>query len=87
MSAGYLLPLGATAAAAGVTYFSCVRPMRRGKGCGMGMGAGDTSQCAPESQDSENTSAEIRALTEEIQLLRHEVDLRADRAVSDLEHR
>ena len=28
-----LLPLGATAAAAALTYWFCVRPMRRGGGC------------------------------------------------------
>ena len=42
-----LFPLGATAAAGTVTYFSCVRPMRRNKGCSMdGAAAQGTSQKA-----------------------------------------
>ncbi|WP_194916577.1 hypothetical protein [Catenulispora rubra] len=86
---GYLFPLGATAAAAGVTYLSCVRPMLRGRGCAAGgPDEAGTSQCSTNSpEDAEEVDAEIRRLAEEVQLLRHELDLRADLDVGNLECR
>jgi hypothetical protein len=87
---GYLFPLGATAAAAGVTYLSCVRPMLRGRGCATSGGADQsgTSQCSTNyAGDAEEVSAEIRRLTDEVQFLRHELDLRADADTGALDRR
>jgi hypothetical protein len=50
-----LLPLGATAAAAGLTYWFCVRPMRRGGGC-MTAG-GQNSQAAAADLDTQLAAA------------------------------
>jgi len=74
----WLLPLGATAAASVVTYLSCVRPMRRARGRPPGAAPGG----AGSSQPSRSAAAlgedgqEIRRLTEEVQLLRRELELR-----------
>ncbi|MGI5139341.1 MULTISPECIES: hypothetical protein [unclassified Streptomyces] len=63
----YVLPLLATAAAAGLTYVFCVRPMSRDGSCHL--------SAQPSSDSSAATDAEIRRLREEIQLLHHEADL------------
>ncbi|MET9835781.1 hypothetical protein ABZ078_42365 [Streptomyces sp. NPDC006385] len=83
----YLLPLLATAAAGALTYVFCVRPMMKGRGCHMmpqqtqsgqtschsTTDAGNTAQTAV----SDSTDEQIRRLREEVQLLHHELDLRA----------
>ena len=71
---GWLLPLGATAASGLATYLSCVRPMLRARGCHAGVaprGAG-TGELSRPAADGE----QIRRLTEEVQLLRRELELR-----------
>jgi len=73
---GIWLPLAATAAAAGTTYFACVRPMRRDKGCGMDMSRPGAASGGCEAQDAPDHAEEIRKLREEVQLLTHEVELR-----------
>jgi hypothetical protein len=71
------LPLAATAAASGATYLFCVRPMLRGRGC-MPARDGGTLCAQDGAADTQDRSQEIRALREEVQLLTHEVELRAD---------
>jgi hypothetical protein len=55
-----LLPLAATAAAAGATYFSCVRPMRRNGRCAAAPKAADVA--APEPDVETQTLAALAAL-------------------------
>ena len=75
---GWLLPLGATAATGLATYLSCVRPMLRARGrhagvAPRGAGTGELSQpAAVPGADGE----QIRRLTEEVQLLRRELEPR-----------
>ncbi len=71
----YLLPLLLTAVAFTVTYFTCMRPMRRGQGCHLpGRGAGSTD---PESD------AEIERLRAEVGQLRAELTRRGQAAAED----
>jgi hypothetical protein len=55
-----LLPLAATAAAAGATYFSCVRPMRRNGRCAAAPKAADVA--APEPDVETQTLAALARL-------------------------
>ncbi|MFD8501238.1 hypothetical protein ACFV2L_00580 [Streptomyces sp. NPDC059687] len=77
----YVLPLLATAAAFGLTYVFCIRPMRQGNGCPMPQRqsqAGTQTQtygAATDADPSDATDAEIKRLREEVQLLHHELDL------------
>lgn len=88
-----LLPPLFAAAAIGLTYVFCVRPMRQGRGCHLMAGQSRTGRAscdstadpqkpAPTSATSgtagtDRTDAEIARLREEIQLLHHELDLRS----------
>ncbi|WP_217549827.1 hypothetical protein [Streptomyces sp. GbtcB6] len=55
---GLWLPLAATAPAAALTWFCCVRPMARNRACHAGPGPG--------------LQSELRAAREELHRLRHE---------------
>jgi hypothetical protein len=72
----YLFPLGATTLVAAVTYVTCVRPMLKGRGCPTAVtGRGtDAQRCG--STATPTSVEQIRALNEEVQLLRHELELR-----------
>ncbi|WP_331753337.1 hypothetical protein OG440_39940 (plasmid) [Streptomyces sp. NBC_00637] len=72
----YVLPLLATVAAAALTYVFCVRPMRQGRGCHT-TPQQTQSQTSSHSTAPDATDAEIKRLREEVQLLHHELDLRA----------
>lgn len=72
-----ILPPLAAAGAITATYFFCIRPMRRGRGCHM---SGQQSSCAT-SDTQDSTDAEIERLREEVQLLHHELELRSQGAV------
>ncbi len=58
----YALPLALTAVVLTVTYFTCLRPMRR-SACQQGAG-------------STEVDPQLQQLREEVQLLRHEAELR-----------
>ncbi|MFF4756419.1 hypothetical protein ACWD5R_40395 [Streptomyces sp. NPDC002514] len=81
----YLTPLLITAAASMLTYVFCIRPMlpHRRKGVG-GTPIHGACHMAPQQARGENTDArldtEMKRLREEIQLLRHEADLRPSAA-------
>jgi len=74
----WLLPLGATAASGLVTYYSCVRPIRRGQTChpGMAHSARGFQEPCPSTGIPVGDGEEIRRLAGEVQLLRHELDPR-----------
>lgn len=59
----YALPLALTAVALTVTYFTCLRPLRRGRAYQDGIGSPDVDP-------------QLRQLREEVQLLRHEAEVR-----------
>ena len=61
----YLLPLLATAAAFGLTYVFCIRPMRTGRACH-----------APAPDQPQDAGPDIGALREEVLRLRREVETR-----------
>lgn len=60
---GLLIPLGATVAAAVLTYLFCVRPMRGGRGCMPG-----NSRCTPETKG--DIDAQLAAARAELDQLR-----------------
>jgi len=66
----YLLPLGATALAAIITYLACMRPMLRNRGCAMSAAA----QTAAATSSDTDTDDEIRRLKSEVALLRLEME-------------
>lgn len=74
----WLLPLGTTAATGLATYLSCLRPMRRARRCHPGMAprGGSSSQLSRSTTVPAAGGEEIRRLTEEVRLLRHEFELR-----------
>lgn len=65
----YVLPLLATAAAFGLTYVFCIRPMRTGRACH-----------TPVAGRPSAADAEIGALREEVRRLRREVETRTGTA-------
>ncbi|MEU0721787.1 hypothetical protein ABZ498_31995 [Streptomyces lavendulocolor] len=77
---GYALPLLFTAAAGALTYLFCIRPMRRHGPCHMS--PQQSAAAAPGRDAATDTAvdAEITRLREDVQLLRHELDLRSGRA-------
>jgi hypothetical protein len=78
---GIWFPLAATAAAGTVTYFTCVLPMLRGRArcTPRGLGGSTAGNAGTGAQGTEDHSAEIRGLREEVLLLAHEIDLREER--------
>ncbi len=72
----YLLPLGATALAAIITYFACMRPMLKNRGCAMSTGAAQTNPSAATISPDTDNDYEIRRLNEELTALRLEMELR-----------
>ncbi|GGL36095.1 hypothetical protein GCM10010095_21670 [Streptomyces anthocyanicus] len=87
-----LPPLFAVAAFA-LTYFFCVRPMMKGRGCHMMPGQSQAGQSSCHSTAAsgttaqtsapDSTDAEIKRLRAEVQLLHHELDLRATKHPTD----
>ncbi|HJT75890.1 MAG TPA: hypothetical protein VJ739_01705 [Gemmataceae bacterium] len=85
---GYVLPLLFTALAGMLTYFFCVRPMRRGHGCHMSPQSHAHAHTAPaDARTPDATDAEIRRLREEVQFLHHELDLRSAAAEPTMKER
>lgn len=82
-----ILPPLFAAAAITLTYLFCVRPMMKGRGCHMPRQQSQAGQASCHSATdpgnteqtsmSDSTDAEIQRLREEVQLLHHELDLRA----------
>ncbi len=70
----YLLPLGATALAAIITYFACMRPMLRNRGCAMSAAPAQTNPSAAAISSDTDTDDEIRRLNHEVALLRLEME-------------
>ncbi|GAA3763254.1 hypothetical protein HDA32_004623 [Spinactinospora alkalitolerans] len=63
----FLLPLAAVAGAFTLTYFCCMRPMRRGHGCGMKRTTGSAPAA---SGRSERLDEQIHAAREELRKLK-----------------
>ena len=85
---GYVLPLLFTAAAGTLTYFFCVRPMRRGHGCHMSPPSQAHAHTpGADTRTPDATDAEIKRLREEVQFLHHELDLRSAAAEPTAEDR
>ncbi|MFV0138085.1 hypothetical protein ACLGIH_33840 [Streptomyces sp. HMX87] len=82
-----ILPPLFAAAAITLTYVFCIRPMRQGRGCHMMPQQSQNGQASCHSTTDprkparssvpDSTDAEIKRLREEVQLLHHELDLRA----------
>ncbi|MGK9464924.1 hypothetical protein ACSLFT_33550 (plasmid) [Streptomyces sp. G6] len=82
-----ILPPLFAAAAITLTYVFCVRPMRQGRGCHMMPQQSQAGQAnchsttgpgdAARTSVPDRTDTEIKRLREEVQLLHHELDLRA----------
>ncbi|MGW9028087.1 hypothetical protein ACWGQ5_28800 [Streptomyces sp. NPDC055722] len=72
----YLLPLLFTAAAGALTYVFCIRPMRRHGVCHTGPQQQAAAPSATDTAADAGMGAEIQRLREEVDLLRHEADLR-----------
>lgn len=72
----YLLPLGATALAAMITYFACMRPMLKNRGCAMSSATAQTNPFASTVSPDTDDDYEIRRLSQELASLRLEMELR-----------
>jgi hypothetical protein len=59
----YAVPLALTVLAAAVTWFTCMRPMRRGRGCGMARAG------AAESSAERDRAAELAELRAKVEIL------------------
>ncbi len=70
----YLLPLGATALAAAITYFACMRPMLTNRRCAMSTGTAANNPSAAAVSSNTDADYEIRGLNQELALLRREMD-------------
>ena len=71
----YLLPLGATALAAAITYFACMRPMLTKRRCAMSTGTAQSNPSAAAVSSDTDADYEIRGLSQELALLRLEMEL------------
>ncbi|GHE38881.1 hypothetical protein ABZ508_14355 [Streptomyces lavendulocolor] len=88
-----ILPPLFAAAAITLTYVFCVRPAMKGRGCHMmpqqsragQASCHSTTDSGKTAQTSmpDSTDAEIKRLREEVQLLHHELDLRAAEPSTD----
>jgi hypothetical protein len=88
-----ILPPLVAAAAITLTYLFCVRPMMKGRGCHMmpQQSQGGQASChattdpgkTAQTSMPDSTDAEIKRLREEVQLLHHELDLRASEHPTD----
>ncbi len=71
----YLLPLGATALAAAITYFACMRPMLTNRRCAMSTGTAPSNPSAAALSSDTDADYEIPGLNQELALLRREMKL------------
>jgi hypothetical protein len=77
-----LIPLAATVAAGGLTYWFCVRPMRGGRGCMPG--EGDVT--APSATDFDAQITAARAELDQLHAGRQHEPLSEHRSAGDVQH-